>query len=157
MPVVTVSQESSVSRSKTIKKKRDVKSAKHATATSNSRPASNKLGTSKATKSRDSSKRGGFAELRNNYGQHSRFITVCNVYFIGKEPVSSEVKEIMTAMDQYYAELSSIEMIIRNWDPIKMTMVIITGCARTRIYRQDESGRGQKFRDSRRNWVSRKS
>ncbi|KAK9306551.1 hypothetical protein QLX08_002752 [Tetragonisca angustula] len=93
----TKKKESSVSRSKTIKKKRDVKSAKHATATSNSRPASNKLGTSKATKSRDNSKR-------------------------GKEPVSSEVKEIMTAMDQYYAELSSIEMIIRNWDPIKMTM-----------------------------------
>lgn len=39
----------------------------------------------------------------------------------------SEIREIMTAMDQYYAELSSIEMMIRNWDPIKMTMVIILG------------------------------
>ncbi|KAK1122969.1 hypothetical protein K0M31_008607 [Melipona bicolor] len=114
--------QSNVSSSKTIKRKRDVKSAKHATAANNSRPASSKLETSKATKSRDSSKRGEFAELRKNYGQCSLSITVCDVYFVGKESVPSEIKEIMTVMDQYYAELSSIEMIIRNWDPIKITM-----------------------------------
>ncbi|XP_048264436.1 LOW QUALITY PROTEIN: hydrocephalus-inducing protein [Bombus terrestris] len=86
-----------VSSLNTTKKKRNAKSTRHVTAASNSRPASSKRGTSKATRSRDSSKR-------------------------RKESVSSEVKEITATMDRYYTDLSSIEAVIRNWDPIRKTI-----------------------------------
>lgn len=46
-------------------------------------------------------------------------------YSVGKESVSSEVKEITATMDRYYKDLSSIEAVIRNWDPIKKTIVIL--------------------------------
>lgn len=46
------------------------------------------------------------------------------VYPAGKEFVSAEVKEIGAAMNRYYTDLSAIENVIRNWDPVKKSMVI---------------------------------
>lgn len=31
----------------------------------------------------------------------------------------------MAAMDQYYSELSLIENVIHNWDPVKKTIIVI--------------------------------
>lgn len=46
---------------------------------------------------------------------------------VGKEEtiILPEVKEIMMAMDKYYSELSLIENVLHNWDPIKKTIVVI--------------------------------
>lgn len=45
----------------------------------------------------------------------------------GKEEIIilPEVKEVMAAMEQYYSELSLLENVIHNWDPIKKTIVVI--------------------------------
>lgn len=45
---------------------------------------------------------------------------------VGKEEtiILPEVKEIMMAMDKYYSELSLIENVLHNWDPIKKTIVV---------------------------------
>ncbi|XP_017761798.1 PREDICTED: LOW QUALITY PROTEIN: hydrocephalus-inducing protein-like [Eufriesea mexicana] len=43
-----------------------------------------------------------------------------------KESVSAEVREIVAAMNRYYTDLSSIENVIHNWDPVKKIMEVHT-------------------------------
>ncbi|XP_026670106.1 hydrocephalus-inducing protein homolog [Ceratina calcarata] len=102
LPIKKEAAESRRARSrngKVAKKKKNEKPTKRSAKgtgkkSPNSKPASSKRDTSRATRSRDSTKR-------------------------RKEDVSSGLKRVMVAMDRYYSDLSSIENVIRNWDPIR--------------------------------------
>ncbi|XP_076237948.1 hydrocephalus-inducing protein-like [Calliopsis andreniformis] len=96
-----------VANSKSAKGKGSVKSSKRERSNkkpASSRPVSSKRETtSKPTRSRDGSKR----EQR-------------------QEAVPGEIKQVSVAMDRYYTDLSAIESVINNWDPVKKTVVYIS-------------------------------